>query len=434
VLLAGLALGLLGPLFASLPAIRRAVGLSVREAIEATGSTAGGQGRIDRALRSIRFLPPTAQIGLRGTGRRKRRSLATALQVALAVATLLAMLGLGTGVTHSIQSSWRTHGWQIWLGSGLEKPLDARAERVIRSTPGVADAEPVLQSEAELEGREAHIWATGARTLLRYRLVDGRWYSTAEERGRERVAVIERNIARVTGTEIGDTVSLATPDGPVSLRVIGIASNQQEDGTVLYIPLGTARALLGAEDVATDYWITTTSGDRALIDRTTARLEDALTAAGYDVGIEITYIAQRDEEARNRTLTTTITVLGFLIVAISMVGLVNAITMSVLERTREIGILRCIGARGRDVRRIFAVEGLTLAVLGWAAAVPLGYALERLLVWLIRSELDVVVEVAYPSWNLPLALAGTIVLAFLIMLVPLRRAVHLQPGEALRYT
>ena len=41
-----------------------------------------------------------------------------------------------------------------------------------------------------------------------------------------------------------------------------------------------------------------------------------------------------------------------------MVGLVNAITMSVLERTREIGVLRCIGARARDIRRIFAAEGL----------------------------------------------------------------------------
>ena len=53
-----------------------------------------------------------------------------------------------------------------------------------------------------------------------------------------------------------------------------------------------------------------------------------------------------------------ITVLGFLIVAMSMVGLANAITMSIIERTREIGILRCVGARARDVRRIFATEGV----------------------------------------------------------------------------
>ena len=66
-----------------------------------------------------------------------------------------------------------------------------------------------------------------------------------------------------------------------------------------------------------------------------------------------------------------------------MVGLVNAITMNVLERTREIGVLRCIGARGRDIRRIFAVEGLTVSLLGWLLGIPVGYALARLLNWLL---------------------------------------------------
>ena len=65
----------------------------------------------------------------------------------------------------------------------------------------------------------------------------------------------------------------------------------------------------------------------------------------------------------NRQISLMIGVLGLLVVAISMVGLINAITMSVFERTREIGVLRCIGARGRDIRRIFAAEGLTVAPL-----------------------------------------------------------------------
>ena len=62
--------------------------------------------------------------------------------------------------------------------------------------------------------------------------------------------------------------------------------------------------------------------------------------------------------------------LGFLIVAISMVGLANAITMSVIERTREVGILRTIGARARDVRRIFAAESVAIAARRLAARDP----------------------------------------------------------------
>ena len=144
-------------------------------------------------------------------------------------------------------------------------------------------------------------------------------------------------------------------------------------------------------------------------------------------------MGERDNVAVNRVLTTSIAVLGFIVVAISMVGLVNAITTSVLERTREVGILRCIGARGRDVRRIFATEGLVLAALGWLVGIPLGYAVERVLVWLIRELIEVDVPVVYPVRHIVIAFAGTLLLALIVMALPLRRAVHLKPGDALRY-
>ena len=115
-----------------------------------------------------------------------------------------------------------------------------------------------------------------------------------------------------------------------------------------------------------------------------------------------------------------------------MAGLANAITMSVLERTREIGILRSIGARARDIRRIFATETLALALTGWLIAIPLGYLLDRFLVWLVKKVANVI-PFAFPLWNLALALAGTILLALLITLLPIRRAVHYRPGDALRY-
>ena len=131
------------------------------------------------------------------------------------------------------------------------------------------------------------------------------------------------------------------------------------------------------------YWIKTTSPEHAVVDRTITRLEDRLNALGYQMGGEITYVEEGNDVAANRTITTTIAVFGFLIVAISMVGLANAITMSIIERTREIGVLRCIGARARDVRRIFATEGVVLALAGWLLGIPLGYALDRFLVWLV---------------------------------------------------
>jgi ABC-type antimicrobial peptide transport system permease subunit len=262
----------------------------------------------------------------------------------------------------------------------------------------------------------------------------GRWDTPAEENTRARVAVVERDIARTTGTRLGDQVAVQTASGRIDLRVIGISANQQESGTALFVPLTTMHALLpGIAADADDYWVRTTSSDHTLIDRTTTRIEDALTTHGYDVSSEVKYVELANEIAKSRALTTTIAVLGFLVVAISMAGLANTLTTSVLERTREIGILRSIGARARDIRRIFATETLTLALTGWLIAIPLGYLLDRVLVWLVRKVANVVIPLTFPLWHLVPALAGTILLALLITLPPIRRAARHRPGDALRY-
>ena len=121
--------------------------------------------------------------------------------------------------------------------------------------------------------------------------------------------------------------------------------------------------------------------------------------------------------------------LGLLIVAFSMVALVNAITMAVLERTREIGMLRSVGARSRDIRHIFATEGLVVAVTGWLVGVPLGYAIG----WAAGEAVGLNIAFVFPLLYAGLALVGTLALALAVMLAPLRRAVRFKPGEALRY-
>lgn len=433
VLVASVALGLLAPVLAALPAVRRGTRITVREALQATGSSIGGEGRLDRALRHVGFLPRSAQIGLRAAARRKRRSLATVLQIALAVGSMLAVLGLSAAVSNTVHGTWRDHNWNAWLGAG-DRPFDAHAARLVRTTPGVAKVEPVVTDEVRLAGSDAFIWGTAADTMFGHHVSEGRWYTPAEERAGARVVVIERDLARSTGTNVGGVARVATPAGIVPFDVIGVADNKQEFGTVLFVPLNTARSLAGlAADESGSLWVRTTSDDHGLIDRTATRLEDTLVADGYETSTEVTYVAERDDAATYDTVTTTIAVLGLLIIAISMVGLVNAITMSVLERTREIGVLRSIGARARDVRRIFATEGLALVLCGWLVGIPLGYALDRFLVWLVRESLDIQIEAAFPITNVPLALAGTLLLALAIMLAPLRRAVRFKPGEALRY-
>ncbi|GAB7007047.1 FtsX-like permease family protein [Nocardioides sp. AN3] len=433
VAVASILVGLIAPPLAALPAIRRALHVGLREALEATGSATGGTGAVDRALRHTSALPRTLQIGLRNVGRRKRRSIATVVIVAVAVGNLLSVLALAQAATDSTRASWGSHLEDVQIATSGRAPFDERARRTILATPGVAEAEPVLKSAVELRGHEAFVWGVEQDPLFGYRLSDGRWFDTEEYGRGAHVAVIERNIAQNAGVAVGDTVALDTAAGRALFRIIGIATNQQESGTALYLPLSTARALLGRPTAASAYWIKTVSGRPRAVDRTTSLLEDRLAAQGYEVTSEIRYVAERDEVAANSTLTRTIAVLGFVIVAMSMVGLANAITTSVLERTREIGILRSIGARARDIRRIFTTEGVVLALAGWLVGIPVGYLLTRLIVRLVWEIVDVRLPVVFPPGNIVVALVGTTVLALLVLVLPVRRAVRFRPGDALRY-
>jgi putative ABC transport system permease protein len=426
-------IGLLGPGLAALPAVRRGTRVDLREALESTGSAVGSQDAGDRLLRRVRFLPRTMQIGLRGVGRRKRRTLATALVVALAVGNLLAITGLAAAATKATRAAWGEHIEEIRIWTGGGRPFDEPAAQTNRSTPGEAAAQPALVSSVELAGEEAFVWGVPREPLIRLEVTDGRWFTSVEEQARDRVAVIERNLAERTGTEVGDRVTLATAGGAARFRIVGIADNRQEDGTDLFVPLTTLRSVLHEPTGVSTYWIKTTSPEHAVVDRTFTLLEDRLNARGYQMGGELTYVEEQNDVAANRTITTTIAVFGLLIVAISMVALANAITMSIIERTREIGILRCIGARARDVRRIFATEGVVLGLAGWLLGIPLGYALDRFLVWLVWEVVGVRIAFVFPPWNVVLALVGTVAIALLIMLLPIHRAVRFRPGEAIRY-
>ncbi len=433
VLAGSIALGVIGPPLAALPSIRRAERLRLADALQASGSATGGQTGLDRLLRRVRFLPRSAQIGLRGIARRRRRSVATVLQVGVAIATMLALLSLGTSVGNTTQASWDAYRWNIAAGSLLGGALPPSTEALIASVPGVARVQPQLRNYVKFQGKDSQVWALPDHPMYSFHLATGRLLDAADTRTRARVVVVEENIARVTGTRIGQQIEVSTAAGPAQFTVVGIVSDQQDNGNDLFVPLTTMQTVLHTPGAVNTYWIQTTSGDHNLIDIANSRLEDTLAAHGLQMGTQVEYVAAADNIAANRAITTVITVLGLLIVAISLVGLINAITMTVLERTREIGILRCIGGHARDVRHIFATEGLVLVLAGWVIGIPLGLGLAHALSTLTENVINVRLLFAFPLINVPIALLGTVVLALLVMQLPLHRAVRFRPGDALRY-
>jgi len=96
-------------------------------------------------------------------------------------------------------------------------------------------------------------------------------------------------------------------------------------------------------------------------------------------------------------------------------------------------VLRCLGAHRRDIRRIFESEGLAISLLGWLAGVPLGYLTFRIFLEAVSNIMNLDLVATFPLRNLALSLIGTIILAMLVMILPIRRAIRFHPGDALRY-
>ena len=199
--------GVLGPALAALPAIRRATRVPLREALEASGSAVGRLDARDRLLRRIRFLPRTAQIGVRNAGRRRRRSLATDGDHRARRRQPARDRRARSRRRREDARRVEDHGEDVKITSESGRRSTRAPQRIIRTTPGVAAVEPMFVREMRLARQGRLRLGVQPRTMFHYHLADGRWYTPAEERAKARVAVVERNIARATGAHVGDRVT-----------------------------------------------------------------------------------------------------------------------------------------------------------------------------------------------------------------------------------
>jgi ABC-type antimicrobial peptide transport system permease subunit len=116
-----------------------------------------------------------------------------------------------------------------------------------------------------------------------------------------------------------------------------------------------------------------------------------------------------------------------------MIGLMSTLTMNILERTREIGMMRCLGSRSSHIRRMFGTEGFILALAGGLVGIPLGYGVAQFLNWIMFNILNLEMDLLFPVSFVMIAVLVTLVMTLIIIQLPLRRAARFKPGDALRY-
>jgi putative ABC transport system permease protein len=445
VVAASLVLGPALAVAASLPALRRALRMPVAETLADAGTSGYGSGWLDRLVARSGLLagtrvPGSVRMGVRNALRQKRRSAATIAQVAVAAGLAIALLALGQSITAVISQTIGKLHFSVGVGVASTRgarPFGSQALAVAAATPGVTGAEPVETSSVQYNGQTYTAWGLGTHPFYDYRLSAGRWFTAADIAAGARPAappvVLGPAAARTTGARVGQILTLTLAAGPTRVRVIGIDTGQTNAGSTVYFPLPVLERLDGGPGTADSIWLTTGSTAHAAIDRATTAAANRLAAAGYPVSTTEIYVAEAQLTAADAAILTVVEILGLVVVAIMLMGLVSALSMGVIERTREVGILRCLGARARQIRRVFSAEAVVLAAVGWAFGVLLGWLMYQGLLALFLHYVDVTLPEDFQPAIPLITLAGVLVLTLLVIRGPLRRATRIQPGTALRY-
>ncbi len=131
-------------------------------------------------------------------------------------------------------------------------------------------------------------------------------------------------------------------------------------------------------------------------------------------------------------------IFGSLALAVATLGIINTLVMAILERRREIGVLKALGAADRDVKQLFFVEAGVMGLLGGVLGVGFGWFIGRALTWgtniyLHRQNLPSAHVFSVPWWLVLGAIAFAVVVSLAAGLYPATRAARLNPVEALRY-
>jgi putative ABC transport system permease protein len=131
-------------------------------------------------------------------------------------------------------------------------------------------------------------------------------------------------------------------------------------------------------------------------------------------------------------------IFGSLALAVATLGIVNTLVMAILERRREIGVLKALGAADSDVKRLFFVEAGVMGLLGGMGGVFLGWLIGRALtlatnIYLKRQDLPSVEISSVPWWLVLSAISFAVIVSLVAGLYPASRAAKLDPVQALRY-
>jgi putative ABC transport system permease protein len=425
------------PLAAALVPAMRASRVTVRRAI--AGADAEGGLRFPTLLAErAAGVPVAARLAFTNVFRRRGRLLLTVGTLALGGAVFVGVLSVRESLLRTLDEGAPYGGYDVSVTFERAYPA-AALERAARDTPGVtrAQAWPVQGAfRVRPDGSESEtfsvVGAPAGSDLSQPRIVRGRGLRPDDDRT---LLVNTDVLENEEGLQAGDRIRLSVNGRPAqSWEIAGIAQRIVA-GPVVYADGVTLARAAGEEGLARRLVVVTRQRTDAAQEQLAEALTDRLERGGFAVTSARTSAELRSLDRVNfGTIISFLLVMAVLLAVVGGLGLSGMLSINVIERSREIGVMRAIGARDRDVTKLVLVEGLLVAVIGSALAAPLGLLVGRALSDAVGNLfLGAPLAYAYSTTGLLLWFGLALVLAIVASAFPARRAMRVTVRDALAY-
>jgi lipoprotein-releasing system permease protein len=309
--------------------------------------------------------------------------------------------------------------WQP-LKLRLENTLGIRAVSPIAAGPGLitrGDTSKSVTVTGMLPERYAAVTRFNEKIIAgRYRLSPGD-------------TIIGSDLAHDLGVWVGDKVRLSTPTSPGDVYQIGAIydlGQRTHNRAFAYVSLPTAQALLDLPGGISSLEMSV--DDLFGADRLAQQLQKTTP---HEVESWMRANPQLRTALGNQTIMTLL--IRFFLALVVAIGVASVLVVSVVQKTREIGILRAMGASRARILRVFLLQGALIGLIGAFLGCIGGYTLTAVMSQFVRAEDGSLLFAA--QWNGVLyvfTLIGATVLGLVAAIMPARRAAHLDPAQAIR--
>jgi putative ABC transport system permease protein len=401
------------------------------------------------------MLKESLEISLDTLKHRKTSSILTVLGIVIGISAIISLLSIGIGLEQSISEQLEDIGSDkiiIMPGSGdgfdmsslssfTTESLTNKDVEIVEDITGVKMAAGILFKTLPVKHKEEVVttYVIGGtveaynKMFLEMKVFEIDEGRTVKEGETGVVAIGSRIVDDVFEEEvkIGDTLYVKDKKFKVigNLKSIG---NAQDDQNV-YITLDDMIELVGGKDSLTMIYVQVSNTKN--IDDIAEKIEDKLEDK-YGENTITTLTSEQMLEMMNSIFSILTFVVGG-IASISLivagVGIANTMFISVMERTKEIGVMKSIGATNYNVMEIFLVESALIGFFGGAIGCIIGYILSRIINLVAVGMLPVTFEATVTAEMILLGLGFSVLVGIVSGIWPARRAAKLQPVEALRY-